>query len=131
MQSIVCFAQKSLDTRIIVTVVDTVGLYEKARLAFVNDDFIIKDDRKIDTLSTYPLNIKSTTFVTAFAAIKGNQVTLWGYLADSQVNTLGYTINPSKKDYEKIFYYKTDKYWKKLISVASKIGGTLTYGKEK
>ena len=128
--STISFAQSSLDTRIIVTVSDSLNLYEKVRLAFVNEDFIVKDDRKLDSLTTYPMNISSTTFIRAYAAISSRQVIFWGYLGDSEVNFLGYTVNPSKEDYKKIFYYKSDKYWKKLRAIASRIEGTISYGKE-
>ena len=124
-------AQKSFDTRIIITVSDTTGLYEKVRMAIVEEELIVVDNRKIDTISTYPLNLKSTTYITAYASIKGNIVTIWGYLADANTNLIGITVNPNKKDYEKIFYYPSDKYWKKLKKIASRIPGTLSYGKDR
>lgn len=125
-----CYSQRSLDTRIIVTVTDTNNLYEKVRLAFVHEDFIVKDDRRYDTLTTYPMNIGGTSFIRSFAAISNNQVTFWGYVGDSDVNILGYTVNPSKGDFKKIFYYKTDKYWRKLQAIANRVGGEYSYGKE-
>lgn len=124
------YSQKKLDTRINITVVDTSGLYEKTRLAFINEEIMIVDNRRTDTLSTYPYNIKSTTYILTYAAIKNNTVTLWGYLADANVNMLGITVNPSKKNYEKIFYYPKDKYWKKLMKIALRIPGTISYDKE-
>ncbi|MDB5203278.1 MAG: hypothetical protein JWQ27_2687 [Ferruginibacter sp.] len=125
--SLSCSAQKDLDTKIIVTMSDTAGLYEKIRMAFVKSDFIVKDDRNPDTLTTYPAHIKSTTYIKAFAALKNNTVTLWGYLGDSHGNLMGATVNPSAKDYKKIYYYKRDKYWNKLLSVAKMLGGSLSY----
>ncbi len=131
LQTANAFAQKSDDTRIFVTLTDTTGIYEKIRLAFVKADFMVKDDRNKDTLTTYPLNIKSTTYVLAYAAIKGNVIEFWGYMGDSHGNLLGATVAPSKNNYKEIFYFKHDKYWNKLLSVANMLNGTITYDKWK
>lgn len=125
------YAQKSLDTRVIVTVSDTVGLYEKVRMAFVDESIIVIENRRTDTISTQPFNIKSTTYIMTYACIKNNTVSLWGYFADANTNLLGITVNPNKKEYQKIFYYPGDKYWKKLNKIALRIPGTLSFGKEK
>lgn len=124
-------AQKSLDTRVIVTVSDTAGLYEKVRMAFVDEGIIVVDNRRTDTISTQPFNIKSTTYIMTYASIINNTVTLWGYFADANKNLLGITVNPNIKEYQKIFYYPGDKYWKKLNKIALRIPGTLSFGKEK
>ena len=124
------YAQKSLDTRVIITASDTTGLYEKVRMAFVDEGIIVVDNRRTDTVSTHPFNIKSTTYIITYASIKDSIVTIWGYLANANTNLLGITVNPSKKDYQKIFYYPGDKYWKKLKKIASRIPGTISYGKE-
>lgn len=124
-------AQKSLDTRIYITITDTTNWYEKVRVAFVDEDFIVKDNSRKDTLYTYPNNTVSTSYIYAFATIKGNIIELWGFLGDSHLNVLGYTVNPGKNDYKKIFYYKRDKYWNKLMAIAKRLNGTLSYGKEK
>jgi len=113
-----------------VTVSDTSGLYEKVRMAFVDEGIIIVDNRRIDTISSNPFNIKSTTYILTYASIKNNTVIFWGYLADASTNILGITVAPSKKDYRKIYYYPSDKYWKKIIKIASRIPGTISYGKE-
>lgn len=110
------YSQKSLNTRVIVTLPDTTGLYEKVRLALVKSDFIVKEDGNRDTLTTYPFN-KSTTYVFAYAAIKGNVITFWGFFADTHGNLMGATVLPSKKEYKKIFYFNGDKYWKKHVSI--------------
>lgn len=120
-------AQKSLDTKIIVTVSDTAGLYEKVRLNFVNAEFIVKDTRNPDTLVTYPRDTKPIGYVTAIAAIKGNTVTFWGFVGQRNMNILGYTTAP--KDFEKIYYYKSGKGWKALSNVAKVLGGQITYSK--
>lgn len=120
-------SQKSLDTRIIVTVSDTAGLYEKVRMAFVNSDFIVKDTRRIDTLATYPRDSKPLGYVTALAAINGNTVTIWGFSANRQMNMLGYTVAPD--EFTKVYYYKTGKGWKLLLTVAKALNGQLAYGK--
>ena len=123
------YSQKSLDTRVVVTVSDTTNLYEKTRLAFVNSGFMVVDNRRQDTLTMYPYNIKSTGYITAFASINNNQVVIWGFLGNANNNLLGITVAPTKNQYQKIYYYKGDKYWKKLVSVANLIGGTISYGK--
>ncbi|MGZ2712181.1 hypothetical protein, partial [Klebsiella pneumoniae] len=69
------------------------------------------------------MNIRSTTLLRFYDAINKNKVTFWGFLGDSEFNILGYTINPSKSDYKKIFYYKSDKYWRKLQAVANRLSG--------
>jgi 16S rRNA C1402 (ribose-2'-O) methylase RsmI len=125
------YGQKSLDTRIIVTVSDTTGLYEKVRMAFVDEGIMIVDNRRTDSISTHPYNLQSTTYLLTYAAIKDNTVVFWGYLADANTNLLGITVNPSKNQYQKIFYYPRDKYWKKLKKIAERVGVTLSYGKEK
>ncbi|RYZ79061.1 MAG: hypothetical protein EOP06_27890 [Proteobacteria bacterium] len=84
--SLNAFGQKSLDTRIIVTVEDSIGIYEKVRMALVEEGFIIVDNRRTDSISTQPFNLKSTTYLLTYAAIKDNTVTIWGYLADANTN---------------------------------------------
>jgi len=121
------YAQKSLDTKIAVTVTDTVGLYEKVRMGFVNTDFIVKDTRRIDTLVTYPRDSKPLGYVTAFAAINGNTVTFWGFSANRKMNLLGYTVSPT--EYDKVYYYKRGTGWNLLLNVAKSLNGLLSYSK--
>ncbi len=121
------FGQKNSDNRIIISFSDTSNLYEKVRLALINEDFMVKGDKKNDTLSTFPLNIQGNSFMIIYASIKKNVIELWGYLGYSNNNLMGITINPSKKDYKKIFYYKRDKYWKKMHSIAMRLNGDIYY----
>ena len=124
------FSQKNVDTRVIVTVPDTLGLSEKVKMAFVNEGIMVVDNKRTDTISTYPFNIKSTSYILVYASIKNNTVTIWGYYAYANKNLLGITVNPSNIDYKKIFYFKRDKYWQKLKMIASRLSGTISYGKE-
>src|SRR5258706_14883643 len=102
----ICFSQKRLDTKIIVSVSDTIGLYEKVRLAFVNNEFIVKDNRNLDTLITYARETNPMGYVIAQAIISGNKVTISGRFSFRKMNSMGYTVMPSPSDYERIFYYK-------------------------
>jgi len=131
LQFLVSYSQKNLDTRITVTVEDTIDLLSAVKLAFVNSDFVVKDNHRVDTISTYPLNIKSTTYMSVLAFINGNTVEFWGYIADTHSNLLGATILPPSKEYTKIFYFKNDRYWKKLLSIAKNLNGNISYGKER
>ena len=125
----VCFSQKSLDTKIIVSVSDPTGLYEKVRISFVNNEFIVKDNRNPDTLTTYAREVKPIGYVLAQAVISGNKVTLSGILSTRKINMLGYTVMPGPADYKKIYYYKRDKAWLTLANVAAAIKGEITYSK--
>ena len=127
LQTSICFSQKKLDTKIIVKASDTVGLYEKIRLNFVNAGFIVKDNRNPDTLVTYLRDTRPIGYLVMCAAIKGNTVTYWGFIGRRQSNMLGYTIAPN--NFEKIFYYKSGKAWQWLLGVANKLGSDLTYSK--
>jgi len=114
-----------MNTKIIVTVSDTAGLYEKVRLNLVNADFIVKDTRRTDTIITYPRDTQPMGYVTAVASISGNTVTFWGFVGWKKMDALGYTVAP--KDFEKIYYYKTGKAWKVLLNQAKALGGSMAY----
>src|SRR5579871_6859237 len=75
------------DTKIIVSVDDTTGLYEKIKIALVKNDFIVKEDGNKDTLQTYSREFTSLQgFLKATAEIKGNTITIYGFYGLKKVN---------------------------------------------
>jgi hypothetical protein len=72
-------AQKKDDRKIIITLPDTSNLYQVARLVLINNEFIIKEDGRHDTVSTYQRElITRPGYVKFWAAIDGNTITMWG-----------------------------------------------------
>lgn len=121
-------AQKVEDTKIIITLNDSIDLYKKVKTALVNLDFIVKDNYNVDTLTTYPREFSSIPGQCRLTAIiKGNTVTMTGVYGLKRIDDFGYTQSP--KDYQKIMYYKGSKGWELLKGVAEKINGQITFGK--
>ncbi len=121
-------AQKNEDTKIIVTLNDSVDIYKKVKIVLVDLDFIVKDNYNPDTLTTYSRelsNIPGQCRLTAI--IKGNTVTISGIYGLIQIDDFGYTR--SAKENKNIIYYKGSKGWELLKTVAEKIGGQLTFSK--
>ena len=121
-------AQKSEDTKIIITLNDSIDIYRKVKIVLVDLDFIVKDNYNFDTLTTYSRefsNIPGQCRLTAI--IKGNIVTLTGIYGLTKIDDFGYTR--SAKENQKIIYYKGSKGWELLKTVAEKIGGQMTFSK--
>lgn len=120
------FSQKKEDSRIIVTLADTAGIYEKVKTALVRTDFVVKDLPERDTLRTY-LRESGGLYIKAFAIINGNQVIISGSYSLKRIDYFGY--NNASKHHKKIIYTKGSKTWPQLMKVASLIGGAITYEK--
>lgn len=121
-------AQKNDDTKIIVTLNDSIDIYKKVKIALVDLDFIVKDNYNVDTLTTYSRefsNIPGACRLTAI--IKGNIVTLTGVYGLTKIDDFGYTR--SAKENKRIIYYNGSKGWELLKTVAKKIGGQITFSK--
>ena len=121
-------AQKNEDTKIIVTLNDSIDIYKKVKIVLVDLDFIVKDNYNVDTLTTYSRefsNIPGQCRLTAI--IKGNTVTISGIYGLIQIDDFGYTR--SAKENKKIIYYKGSKGWELLKTVAERIGGQMTFSK--
>lgn len=121
-------AQKAEDTKIIVTLNDSIDIYKKVKIVLVDLDFIVKDNYNTDSLTTYSRefsNIPGQCRLTAI--IKGNTVTLTGIYGLTKIDDFGYTR--SAKETQRIIYYKGSKGWELLKTVAEKIGGQITFSK--
>ena len=121
-------AQKNDDTKIIVTLNDSIDIYKKVKIALVDLDFIVKDNYNVDTLTTYSRefsNIPGQCRLTAI--IKGNTVTLTGVYGLTKIDDFGYTR--SAKENQRIIYYKGSKGWELLKTVAERLGGQMTFSK--
>ena len=120
------FSQNDGDTKIIITLNDKEGMYEKVKIALVKNDFIVKDDGNKDTLRTYPRELSSLNGYSIFNAILNDkQVILSGAYGLKKINDWGYTTSP--KGYKRIIYFKGSKGWKLLIQVAQTIGGDISF----
>ena len=119
------FSQKEEDSKIIIRLSDSTGIYNKVKYALVNSEFIVKDNGNRDTLTTY-MQDYSGIFCKATATIERNTVILSGVYGLKRLDEFGYTNNPNK--YQDIKYFKGSKGWKILAHVASLVGGEIFYG---
>jgi len=121
-------AQKNEDSKIIVTLNDSIDIYKKVKIALVDLDFIVKDNYNADTLTTYSRefsNIPGACRLTAI--IRGTTVTLTGIYGLTKIDDFGYTR--SAKENQRIIYYKGSKGWELLKTVAERLGGQMTFSK--
>lgn len=124
---IISFGQSNGDKKVIITV-DYPNIYEKLKVALVKENFIVKEDRNMDTVSTYPREFKNIPgYSVVRAVIKGNTIELSGFYGLTRKDDYGYTRSPKK--YKPISYYKGSKGWKLLLQVADKLDGKTTYSK--
>jgi hypothetical protein len=122
------FSQNDGDTKIIITLNDKTGIYEKVKTSLVKNDFIVKDDGNKDTLQTYPRelsNLQGYSIVNAILSDK--QIILSGVYGLKKINDWGYTTSP--KSYKRIIYFKGSKGWKLLIQIAQTIGGEFSFSR--
>jgi hypothetical protein len=124
--SIYCFSQKEGDSKIIININDTVGIYNKVKYALVNSEFIVKDNGNLDTLTTY-VQEYGVIFCKVTAVIQNYTVTLSGVYGLKRLDEFGYTGNPQK--YQSIMYYKGSQTWKLLWHVASLISGEVSFNR--
>lgn len=120
--------QSNGDTKIVVTISDTINIIEKVKLALIKNDFIVKENGIKDTLSTYPAELKTMAgHAVVWAVIDKNIIELSGIYSLKKLNSFGIT-KPGKGS-NNILYYRGSKTWKILESIASDLGGKLTYTK--
>ena len=121
-------AQRIDDTKIIITVTDSVDLYKKTKIALVNHNFIVKDNYNYETLTTYESEMHSFPgYMIAGATIKGNTVTLYGTYGLKPIGVIDYTLN--NVNYIPVAYYKGSYSWRVLISIAQNIGSQIAFSK--
>jgi hypothetical protein len=120
------FGQKRDDTKIIIVINDSTGIYEKVKYSLVNCDFMVKDNGDRDTLTTYPREYDGI-YCMAKAIIKSDTIILTGAFGLKKIDDWGYTQSP--KNYNRIIYYKGSKGWKLLMQVANRMSGQITYSK--
>ena len=121
-------AQKIEDSKIIVTVADTSNIYRKVKIALVNNDFIVKDNYNLDTLTTYSREFTSMPgHCVAIAIIQGNYVIISGYYSLKRLDWFGFT--QSSNNFQKVQYYKSSKSWDLLMRVAEGIEGKISFAK--
>jgi len=121
-------AQKTEDTKIKITLPNSIDIYKKVKIALVNADFIVKDNYNLDTLTTYSREFTNMAgHCVAVAIINENKVTLTGFYSLKRLNFIGLT--QSSNDFQKVMYYKSSKSWDVLMQVAEGIGGKIDYSK--
>lgn len=123
--STLSFSQKDGNSKIIIKLNDSLGIYNKVKYALVNCEFIVKDNGNKDTLTTYTQEY-SGIFCKATAIIDGSTVILSGVYGLKRLDEFGYTS--SSKKYQDIIYYKGSQSWKLLRYVATLIGGEISFG---
>jgi hypothetical protein len=122
------FSQKNDDKRIVITVDDSVGVYNKVKHALIANDFIIKDDGKNNTLTTYPREFKKMAgYAIVKADIQGDTIILYGFYGLKKMSDFGFTESPS--GYKPIVYFKSSRGWRLLMQIADLIGQPVTYSK--
>lgn len=122
------YSQKKEDSKIIITLADTSGIHEKIKKAFARQDFILKEIYDSDTLRTFPRELTNMGgYAIAYAEIKDNQVTLFGFYGLKKVDAFG--IPTAGRSYNRILYFKAGKTWPLLQRVAESMGGEITYKK--
>ena len=121
-------AQSNDDSKIIITFPDSIGTYERVRIALVKNDFIVKDLGVKDTIVTYPREFSNIPgFSIAKVIVEKNTVVLSGFFGSKRINDWGYSNTP--KNYKPIIFYKGSKGWKLLMQIANEIGGQFTFSK--
>jgi hypothetical protein len=122
------FAQRDDDSKIIITLPDSIDLYKKVKIAMVNTDFIVKDNYNLDTLTTYSREFTDMPgHCIAIAILKNNTVTLFGFYSLKRIDWFGFTR--SSNNFQKIIYFRGSKSWKLLMQIAKEIGSEITFSK--
>jgi len=122
------FGQEYLDKKIIVTVDDTTGLYQKVRIAFGKHDYQLKEDGNYSVVSTFARDLKKTAgYTIGRAEISGNTVTISGRYGLLKIDDWGRTrVTNEWKD---VVYMKNSKIWPLLEKVADELNGKKEYSK--
>jgi hypothetical protein len=117
----IAFSQTDGDTKIIITINDNAGIYEKVKTALVTNDFIVKEEGNKDTLRTYPKELSNLNgYSIVNAILNDKQVIISGVYGLKKINDWGFTTSP--KSYKRIIYFKGSKGWKLLMQIAQTIG---------
>jgi hypothetical protein len=129
LQAFVCFSQKKLDSKIILTVADsTTGLYEKAKMALLYQDLSVTENPSKDTLTAVQRYFTPVGFIVTKVAVSGNKLIFWGIFGLVRITDWNYPKIP--RDYNKIMYYKSSKTWKFMLDRAKRMYmGELSYEK--
>jgi hypothetical protein len=86
------FGQEYLDKKIIVTVDDTTGLYQRVRIAFGKHDYQLKEDGNYSVVSTFARDLKKTAgYTIGRAEISGNTVIISGRYGLLRIDDWGRT----------------------------------------
>ncbi len=122
------FSQKSGDKKIIITLPNDSGLYNKTKIALAKHDFSIREDGNKDSIITHLREFRTIPGYCVFnAVINNNTIILSGIYGLKRRNIVGYTTAP--KDYKPITYYSGSNGWRLLMSVAEEMGGTISFSK--
>ena len=119
-----CYGQRSGDKKIIFTISDSTNVHQQVKIAFVKNDFIVKENGEANIMSTYPRQFrKMQGYAVARAEIKGNSITIYGFYGLNKINDWGYTTEP--KNYKPILYMKNGHGWKLLLQVVDSLNGKI------
>lgn len=122
------FAQEGGSKKIIITFSDSSNLYEKIKVAFEKNDFILKEEGRADTLTTHLREMKSMPgYCSLIAIIKGNTIVLSGFYGLKKINLVGITTMP--KDFKPIIYFSGSKTWRLMMTVAQSLGTDISFSK--
>lgn len=122
------FAQEGGSKKIIITFSDSSNLYEKIKVAFAKNDFILKEEGRADTLTTHLREMKSMPgYCSLIAIIKGNTIVLSGFYGLKKINLVGITTMP--KDFKPIIYFSGSKTWRLMMTVAQSLGSNISFSK--
>ncbi|MEO6135659.1 MAG: hypothetical protein ABIP35_10930 [Ginsengibacter sp.] len=120
--------QSKGDTKIIVSLNDTTGVYDKVKLTLIKNNFIVKEDKNKDTLSTYPSELQTLPgTAVVWAVINEHHIELSGIYSLKKLNYFGMT-KPGKNS-NQIMFYRGSKTWKVLERIAGMLGGQIAFSK--
>ncbi len=119
------FSQNKADTRILIKIKDTSNTYEKVKYALVNEEFIVKDNGRRDTLTTYAHGFNAL-FCIVQAALFRDSVVIRGWYGVKRLDDFTVTSGPS--NYKPVLYFGgRGDMWKHLMNVAKRIGDEINY----
>lgn len=125
---VLSLAQNKGDSKIIIALADTAGIYDRIKLALVKADFIVKELNSRDSITTYPRELKTMSgFAIAHAIIKDGEVVINGFYTRRKISYYG--VIKTSKDVKPIVHYRSSKLWALLMKVATDIGGEIKYSK--
>jgi len=109
-----------------VTVTDTSNLYHRVRQAISFTNLVIRDDNKMDTLTTLSERIHGfSIFVVAKVVIQNTRIEITGGYGLGLEDFWGYPAWP--KSYKQIVYFKGSEAWQILRQIAIKLDGKMEF----